>query len=112
MAPGTARQASLEPLRWRLRLPRAALALLNLRLSDPPLRPEPSGDRSPATSPARRVGPRGDAGWVLGSVACCPGDLLVVGSGRPGIGHGLVAGKGRRYRAPGPCARRRLGGPR
>ena len=118
MVPGTARQASLEPLRWRLRLRGQRLQLPNLRLSDPALRPEPSvqhdgvaggrrdrrvgdcrdrdrgdasaeplGDRSPATPPVRPVGPRGEAGWVLVSVACCPAGLLPVGSGRRGMGH-------------------------
>jgi hypothetical protein len=99
MASGAARQASLQPLRWRLRLPGQRLQLPNLRLSGPALRPEPSGDRSPAVSPVRPVVPRGEAGRVLVSVTCCPSGLLVVGSGRRGMPPGLVAGKVSRCRA-------------
>ena len=42
---------------------------------------------------------RGPAGWVLVSIACCPGDLLVLGAGRRGalartvackVGHGAA----------------------
>ena len=62
--------------------PGQCLQLPNLRLSDPALRPEPSGERSPATPPVRPVVPR-EAGWVLVSGACCPARPLVVGSGRP-----------------------------
>src|SRR5260221_8333319 len=42
MAPGTPRQASLEPLRWRLRLPRAALAF-----AEPTLVPSSVAPRVP-----------------------------------------------------------------
>ena len=58
----------------------------------------------PACRTARRrwLGP--------GQRGLLPGDLLVVGSGRRGIGHGLVAGKVSRYRAPVPGARCRSGG--
>ncbi len=40
---------------------------------------------------------RGEAGWVLVSLACCPGDLLVVGAGRRGALARLVCGKVSRY---------------
>ena len=70
----------------------------NLRLFDPALRPEPSGERSPATPPVRPVVPRGEAGWVLAGVACCPADLLVLGFSRRGMPPGLVAGQVSRYR--------------
>ncbi len=41
MAPGPARQTSVEPVRWRLPPPGQRLQLPNLRLFDPALRPEP-----------------------------------------------------------------------
>lgn len=40
---------------------------------------------------------RGEAGWVLVSMACCPDDLLVVGAGRRGALARLVSGKVSRY---------------
>jgi nucleotide-binding universal stress UspA family protein len=40
---------------------------------------------------------RGEAGWVLVSVACRPGDLLVVGAGRRGTLARMVSGKVSRY---------------
>src|SRR5258708_11660883 len=40
---------------------------------------------------------RGEAGWVLVSMACCPGDLLVVGAGRRGALARMVSGKVSRY---------------
>ncbi len=77
--------------------PGQRLQLPNLRLFDPALRPEPSGKRSPATAPVRPVVPRGEAGWVLVSVACCPAGLLVVGSEPPW--HGTRARRRRGSRA-------------
>jgi nucleotide-binding universal stress UspA family protein len=40
---------------------------------------------------------RGEAGRVLVSMACCPGDLLVVGAGRRGALARIVSGKVSRY---------------
>jgi len=65
-------------------------------LSDPALRPEPSGERS-RRPPVRPLGQRGEAGQVPVSTACCPGDLLVAGSGRRGMLARLIVGKVSRY---------------
>ena len=50
--------------------------------------PSPLGRAPRRPPPVRAVVPRGEAGWVLAGVACCPADLLVVGSravaGHPG----------------------------
>src|SRR5712692_10957663 len=40
---------------------------------------------------------RGPSGWVLVSIACCPGDLLVLGAGRRGALGRMVACKVSRY---------------
>lgn len=40
---------------------------------------------------------RGEAGWVLVSVACRPGDLLVLGTGHHGVLVRLVSGRVSRY---------------
>src|SRR5260370_18890104 len=98
MAPGAARQASLEPVRWRLRLPRAALAVAEPTLVRSGVAPRAlwGGPRRPP--PVRPVVPRGEAGSVLASAACCPPGLLVVGSGCRGMPPGLVAGNVSGYR--------------
>ncbi len=51
----------------------------------------------PVDPPVWPVVQRGEAGWVLVSMACCPGDLLVVGAGRRGALARLVSGKVSRY---------------
>ncbi len=51
----------------------------------------------PDDPPVCPVVQRGPAGWVLVSMACCPGDLLVVGAGRRGALARLVCGKVARY---------------
>jgi nucleotide-binding universal stress UspA family protein len=51
----------------------------------------------PDKLPVEPLVQRGEAGWVLVSLACCPGDLLVVGAGRRGALARLVAGKVSRY---------------
>ena len=99
MAPGTARQASLEPLHWRLRLPRAALAVAEPTLVRSGVAPRALWGQVPRRS--RRSGLSYRAARLAGSwpgVACCPAGLLVVGSGRRGMPPGLVAGKVSRYR--------------
>ncbi len=40
---------------------------------------------------------RGEAGWILVSTACDPGDLLVLGAGRRGVLARLISGRVRRY---------------
>jgi hypothetical protein len=40
---------------------------------------------------------RGEAGYVLVRAACCPGDLLVVGTGRRGVLARVISGKVSRY---------------
>jgi len=51
----------------------------------------------PGYPPVRPVAQRGGAGWVLVSMACHPGDLLVVGAGRRGLLARLVSGGVSRY---------------
>ncbi len=51
----------------------------------------------PVHPPVWPVVQRGEAGWVLVSLACCPGDLLVVGAGRRGALARLVSGRVSRY---------------
>ena len=51
----------------------------------------------PDDPPVRPLVQRGEAGWILVALACCPGDLLVVGAGRRGALARLVAGKVSRY---------------
>ena len=51
----------------------------------------------PDDPPVRPLVQRGEAGWVLINVACCPGDLLVVGAGRRGVLARMVSGKVSRY---------------
>jgi nucleotide-binding universal stress UspA family protein len=51
----------------------------------------------PADPPVRPVVERGEAGCVLVSTACCPGDLLVVGAGRRAALARVITGKVRRY---------------
>ena len=63
--------------------------------------PSPLG-RSPATPPTRPAAPRGEAGWVVAGVACCPAGLLVVDSSRHGMPPGLVAGQVSLPRGPCP----------
>ncbi len=40
---------------------------------------------------------RDPAGWVLVSIACCPGDVLVIGAGRRGPLARMIACKASRY---------------
>ena len=40
---------------------------------------------------------RGEAGWVLVSIACCPDDLLVIGAGRRGALPRMISCKVGRY---------------
>jgi hypothetical protein len=40
---------------------------------------------------------RGEAGWVLVSIACCPDDLLVIGTGRRGALPRMISCKVGRY---------------
>jgi nucleotide-binding universal stress UspA family protein len=51
----------------------------------------------PGYPPVRPVVQRGESGRVLVSVACQPGDLLVVGSGHRGLLARLVSGRVSRY---------------
>ncbi len=51
----------------------------------------------PGDPPVQPVVQRGEAGWVLVNLACCPDDLLVVGAGRRGPLARLVSGKVSRY---------------
>jgi nucleotide-binding universal stress UspA family protein len=51
----------------------------------------------PTGSSVQPVVERGEAGWVLVSTACCPGDLLVVGAGRRGALARVVSGKVSHY---------------
>jgi nucleotide-binding universal stress UspA family protein len=51
----------------------------------------------PADPPVRPVVERGEAGRVLVSNACCPGDLLVVGAGRRGALARVISGNVSRY---------------
>jgi nucleotide-binding universal stress UspA family protein len=51
----------------------------------------------PADPPVHPLVHRGEAGWILVSVACSPGDLLVVGAGRRGALTRMVSGKVSRY---------------
>jgi nucleotide-binding universal stress UspA family protein len=51
----------------------------------------------PASPPVRPVVERGEAGWVLVGIACCPGDLLVVGAGRRGALARVISGRVSRY---------------
>jgi len=51
----------------------------------------------PDDPPVRPLIQRGEAGWVLVSVACCPDDLLVVGAGRRGALARMVCGKVSRH---------------
>jgi hypothetical protein len=96
MAPGAARQASLEPLRWRLRLPRAALAVAEPTLVRSGVAPRalcgqvPGGPAGPACRAARR-------GWL--------------GPGRRGLLPRRPAGRGFRPPCRATRARRRQGEP-
>ncbi len=51
----------------------------------------------PDDPPVRPLVQRGEAGWVLVSVACCADDLLVVGAGRRGALARMVCGKVSRH---------------
>jgi nucleotide-binding universal stress UspA family protein len=51
----------------------------------------------PGDPPVQPLVQRGEAGWILVHLACCPGDLLVVGAGRRGALARLVSGKVSRY---------------
>jgi nucleotide-binding universal stress UspA family protein len=51
----------------------------------------------PADPPVHPLVHRGEAGWILVSLADCPGDLLVVGAGRRGALARMVGGKVSRY---------------
>ena len=51
----------------------------------------------PYDPPVEPLVQRGEAGWVLVNLACCPGDLLVVGAGRRGGLARLVSGNVSRY---------------
>jgi Universal stress protein family len=55
------------------------------------------GSEVPADPSVRPLVERGEAGWVLVSTACCPGDLLVVGAGRRGALARVISGKVSRY---------------
>jgi nucleotide-binding universal stress UspA family protein len=51
----------------------------------------------PAGLSVRPVAERGEAGPVLVDIACCPGDLLVVGAGRRGALARVISGRVSRY---------------
>ncbi len=51
----------------------------------------------PAAPSVQPLVERGEAGWILVSIACCPGDLLVVGAGRRGALARVISGKVSRY---------------
>ena len=52
---------------------------------------------APADPSVQPVVERGEAGLILVSAACCPGDLIVVGAGRRGALARMISGKVSRY---------------